>query len=159
VLPPVRGTARESAAAASASPGRSVIAESPRPMSLQRMFEQFQRAPDPTVATESASPTVQRAPVDGGAATTITFDSPVVQREPEGEAAAAAPGANAEPAARGALPAAAAGAAPGGSGGGRGAGGDVDELVNRLYDPLAARLRAELWLDRERAGVLMDLHR
>jgi hypothetical protein len=32
-------------------------------------------------------------------------------------------------------------------------------LVNRLYDPLAARLRAELWLDRERAGVLMNLHR
>ena len=39
------------------------------------------------------------------------------------------------------------------------AAGDVDELVNRLYDPLAARLRAELWLDRERAGVLMDLGR
>lgn len=37
------------------------------------------------------------------------------------------------------------------------AGGNIDELVNRLYDPLAARLRSELWLDRERAGALMDL--
>ena len=36
---------------------------------------------------------------------------------------------------------------------------DGGERYNRLYDPLAARLRAELWLDRERAGVLMDLGR
>jgi hypothetical protein len=36
---------------------------------------------------------------------------------------------------------------------------NVEELVNRIYDPLAARLRAELWMDRERAGVLMNLHR
>ena len=33
---------------------------------------------------------------------------------------------------------------------------DVDELARRLYDPLAARLRAELWLDRERAGLVAD---
>jgi hypothetical protein len=36
---------------------------------------------------------------------------------------------------------------------------DVDNLVNNIYDTLAARLRAELWLDRERAGALMDLGR
>lgn len=30
---------------------------------------------------------------------------------------------------------------------------DVEELARRLYEPLSARLRAELWLDRERAGV------
>lgn len=36
---------------------------------------------------------------------------------------------------------------------------NVDELVSKLYDPLAARLRAELWLDRERAGSLMDMGR
>lgn len=37
--------------------------------------------------------------------------------------------------------------------------GDIDELARRLFDPLVARLRAELWLDRERAGLLTDLHR
>ena len=44
------------------------------------------------------------------------------------------------------LPAAAAGAKP----------ADLDELARRLYEPLSARLRAELWLDRERAGVMSD---
>jgi hypothetical protein len=33
---------------------------------------------------------------------------------------------------------------------------DLDELARRLYEPLTARLRAELWLDRERAGVMTD---
>ena len=41
---------------------------------------------------------------------------------------------------------AAAGAIPGA------AGADLDEMARRLFDPLSARLRAELWLDRERAG-------
>ncbi|MGV9712393.1 hypothetical protein ACWDTI_17225 [Gordonia sp. NPDC003424] len=34
--------------------------------------------------------------------------------------------------------------------------GDLEELARRLYEPLSARLRAELWLDRERAGILTD---
>jgi hypothetical protein len=34
---------------------------------------------------------------------------------------------------------------------------DLDEMARRLYEPLTARLRAELWLDRERAGVPGDL--
>jgi hypothetical protein len=34
---------------------------------------------------------------------------------------------------------------------------DLDELARRLYEPLTARLRAELWLDRERAGVMSDV--
>jgi hypothetical protein len=33
---------------------------------------------------------------------------------------------------------------------------DLDELARRLYEPLSARLKAELWLDRERAGVMSD---
>ena len=33
---------------------------------------------------------------------------------------------------------------------------DLDEMARRLYEPLSARLRAELWLDRERAGVMDD---
>jgi hypothetical protein len=32
------------------------------------------------------------------------------------------------------------------------AGQNLDELARRLYEPLSARLRAELWLDRERTG-------
>ena len=39
------------------------------------------------------------------------------------------------------------------------AGPQVDELVQRLFDPLAARIRAELRLDRERAGLTTDLRR
>jgi hypothetical protein len=33
---------------------------------------------------------------------------------------------------------------------------NLDELARRLYEPLSARLRAELWLDRERAGVMSN---
>jgi hypothetical protein len=32
----------------------------------------------------------------------------------------------------------------------------LDQLAGRLYDPLLSRLRAELWADRERAGLLAD---
>jgi hypothetical protein len=33
---------------------------------------------------------------------------------------------------------------------------DLDELARVLYEPLSARIRAELWLDRERAGLLTE---
>jgi hypothetical protein len=36
------------------------------------------------------------------------------------------------------------------------AGADLDEMARRLFDPLAAKLRAEFWLDRERAGLMTD---
>jgi hypothetical protein len=36
---------------------------------------------------------------------------------------------------------------------------EIDELVRRIYEPIAARLRAELRIDRERAGMLTDLRR
>jgi hypothetical protein len=36
---------------------------------------------------------------------------------------------------------------------------DLDELARRLYEPLSARLRAELWLDRERAGLVTERRR
>jgi hypothetical protein len=29
-------------------------------------------------------------------------------------------------------------------------------MARRLFDPLAAKLRAEFWLDRERAGLMTD---
>ena len=34
---------------------------------------------------------------------------------------------------------------------------DLEEMARRLYEPMAARIRAELWQDRERAGLLTDL--
>jgi hypothetical protein len=38
-------------------------------------------------------------------------------------------------------------------------GAALDELVRRLFDPLSARLKDELRLDRERAGLISDLRR
>jgi hypothetical protein len=35
-------------------------------------------------------------------------------------------------------------------------GQEPEELLNKLYDPLVRRLKAELWLDRERRGALTD---
>jgi hypothetical protein len=39
------------------------------------------------------------------------------------------------------------------------AGPPLDELARQLFDPLVARLKAELRLDRERAGLLTDMRR
>lgn len=36
-------------------------------------------------------------------------------------------------------------------------GQSADELLRKLYDPLLRRLKADLWLDRERRGALTDL--
>ena len=36
---------------------------------------------------------------------------------------------------------------------------ELEELAKRLYEPLSARFRAELWLDRERAGLVTDRRR
>jgi hypothetical protein len=36
-------------------------------------------------------------------------------------------------------------------------GQNADELLRKLYDPLLRRLKADLWLDRERRGALTDL--
>lgn len=36
---------------------------------------------------------------------------------------------------------------------------DLDDLARRLIEPLSARLKTELWLDRERAGIVTDLRR
>jgi hypothetical protein len=61
-----------------------------------------------------------------------------------------------------AAPAAAPSAAPSGPGGPAGPaapmnGAELEEMARRLYEPLSARLRAELWQDRERSGLLTDL--
>lgn len=176
VLPPVRTSSGSHAAPANtAGAPRSILFESPRPVGLQRMFESTTRRADNATPFEPKGSAPKGAPsapfrsadadsndpdaavptfetpgprYDAGT-NTITFSSPTVQREaesappsPEPAPATATPTVSSAPAGPGPAP-----------------GGDVDELVNRLYDPLAARLRAELWLDRERAGVLMDLGR
>jgi hypothetical protein len=129
------------------------IVESPRPMSFQRMFEHVANPPAQTEALPTA-----RAADDRGGATTITFGPPVVQRAPESaDTQPADSSASEAAAAAAAAPAVAAAVAPQNPGGA--APVNIDELVERIYDPLAARLRTELWLDRERAGALLDLQR
>ncbi|OLL18678.1 hypothetical protein BKE56_000815 [Rhodococcus sp. M8] len=36
------------------------------------------------------------------------------------------------------------------------AGMNIDDLANRLYEPIVTRIKTELWLDRERTGLLAD---
>ena len=179
VLPPVRSSSSRTQQPRDDSPiepARSLLFDSPRPVGLQRMFEPtnakrtdsatgFRPAGSGSAGFTSASSSGDSSSSDSDSGVpqfetsgpsydpstnTITFASPTVQREPE----AAPPAPEPAPAAASAPTMTLAPAAPGPA-----PGGDVDELVNRLYDPLAARLRAELWLDRERAGVLMDLGR
>jgi hypothetical protein len=53
--------------------------------------------------------------------------------------------------------AASAPAAPGGGGGGAHSEADMEELARRLYEHIGTRLRAELLVERERAGMVTDL--
>lgn len=149
LLPPVRTETSQPAGGT-----REVFADSSRPMSLQRMFGDFAR---PTTGPDVVPPGAQD---EHATVQTMTSDEPTAQRQVTSEpelipvAQAVSEQTGPEPASSapaGAAPAAAHGAAPSPA--------DVDALVGRLYEPLAARLRAELWLDRERAGALMDLHR
>ena len=182
VLPPLRPSATNAHAGPDSSQGapeRSVLFDSPRPVGLQRMFGDnamrtdsgtgFRPASSGSAGFASAAFSPGESSSDSASGVphfetsgpsydpstnTITFASPTVQREPE-----AAPPPESAPAAAQA-PSTPSGPAPSGpAAAGPAGGGDVEELVNKLYDPLAARLRAELWLDRERAGVLMDLGR
>jgi hypothetical protein len=171
VLPPLRRTPAPGSHGDGTPLGadRVIVAESSRPVGLQRMFEHTVRrsddAPAPSrfdhptwsagdeASSGATSTSVQAAAghhFDAGA-NTITFGQPTIQRAPEEDSPPAnPPPVEAAPATTvSATPAATPAAPP----------MDMDELVNRLYDPLAARLRAELWLDRDRAGALMDLGR
>jgi hypothetical protein len=145
---------------------------------LQRMFAHETERPDTTTDSPRATGMSSHYSSSGFATSpaesepphysrdlttnTITFSSPTVQREAESAPAAdPAPDTTApEPAAAPASAAPAvsiASAVTAAAAGGKEL--DVDNLVSSIYDTLAARLRAELWQDRERAGVLMDLGR
>ena len=82
-------------------------------------------------------------PSDGGATIQRSADTEV---QPAADPPAAAP-------------AAAPSAAPAGPAGPAApmSGAELEEMARRLYEPLSARLRAELWQDRERSGLLTDL--
>jgi hypothetical protein len=176
VLPPI-GSAGDHDSSPGAAPSldSAEVFSSPRPVGLQRMFEagahrgtQPLPAPAANSMTSSAPAQEVRSLTDtpqfttsghdyDATTNTITFASPSmpsIQRateEPAPVTDTAAPVA--------AAPAPTSAPTASGSGTPGAAGTDVDELVNRVYDALAARLRAELWLDRERAGTLMDLGR
>jgi hypothetical protein len=86
-------------------------------------------------ASDTDGPAVQRSTSGAPAATEVQL-APADAPAPSGPA----------PAASGAA------AAPGGAPGAN----DIEEMARRLYEPLSARLRAEFWQDRERAGLLTD---
>jgi hypothetical protein len=114
--------------------------------------------PAPTVGSLTGPPVPVARPETAVGAGAAIREVPVVQREEPGVVAAEEPvpgtgGADATPA-----PSPAAGPASGSPPVPAGPPFfDLDELARRLFDPLSARLRAELRLDRERAGVVTDL--
>ena len=121
-------------------------ADAVRVLPLQRMF-------DPGAAAVAAG----IAHSDGSGS--VFFDRPA-GADPRTPAGAAGPpvqrAAESAPAAESPAPA----PAPAGAGAGAAAGApevNLDDLAQKLFDPLSARLKAELWLDRERAGFVTDL--
>ncbi|MBN3453246.1 hypothetical protein JNN96_04360 [Mycobacterium sp. DSM 3803] len=177
VLPPVR---TDTGAHPLGVEHTAAVGSSPRPVGLQRMFS---AAGSPSTLppaaaqvrhTETGSPYVHAPELAGPAGgfafdepshhydadtNTITFDTAHIQRDTDDTAPAPAAEAAPPPPPESAAAVAAAPAAAAAAGAAAPGGTNVDELLNKLYDPLVARLRAELWLDRERAGMLMDLGR
>jgi hypothetical protein len=88
--------------------------------------------------------------ITGAASDAVTGASDAVSGVTDAGAAAAQSAA--QSAARAIAGAAGAAGAPGAAA----AGADLDEMARRLFEPLSARLRTELWLDRERAGWMTD---
>jgi hypothetical protein len=119
-----------------------------------------QRAPA-TQAGPTVGPTLQFAP-PGAPSSTLPPQPPVTDpASPEqGSPLAAPPGtvqrAGEAPAEEPSSNPAGGGASPPAQQSGKG-GDDIDDLSRRLYDRIRDRLKAELYLDRERAGQLNDL--
>ena len=115
-------------------------------MPLHQMFGDDSRSPvAPSVEQQSS-------PFEGDGLSVQTWPAPTLVQREEGPAPAPEPPAgDAAPPASAPAPA----AAPGGTGKGKPTAAELDELAKRLYEPLSARLRTELWLDRERSGRSM----
>lgn len=169
-LPPAAGTVQRlgvggiAAAAPAAGPVPTTVAVTPgaRPMPPTRIVQRQTQpvgtpphvapanrplAPLPGVSFATMFAAADAAPGDGGSTTVqlaavegtpSAADAPPVAATVTGEPLAALPAPGPPPAAP---PAAA----------------DLDEMARRLFEPLSARLRAELWLDRERAGLMTDI--
>lgn len=111
-------------------------------------------SPTPTSPTSTSSAGVSFAAMFGAGAAEAAADGYTsVQLSPEDAAPAPAdatpvpaPAPAPGPAPAPELTTAPAGAAP----------TDLDEMARRLFEPLSARIRAELWLDRERSGMVSD---
>lgn len=103
------------------------------------------------------APAVARPPAAGSAAAGGLVEGSVVQSvsADEGATSVAIPSAALPAAAPTTAGTAAAAGTPPGNGGALSA-ADVDGLARRLYEPIARRLRAELVVDRDRTGTLMD---
>jgi transglutaminase-like putative cysteine protease len=123
-------------------------AASPWPQSVLPPVQRLVSRSEPTRSWPSPggapTVTVQRA-VEEPAATPAMPESPAEPPVPPVVPAGL-------PGAEGAVTAVAAGAAAGGAL----AAGDLDALAGRLYDKIRYRLKAELRLDRERAGLITD---
>jgi hypothetical protein len=108
------------------------------PVSLQGIFE-LARPESETGPTSSQPAFPQPAPSDPLPTEPVTIEQPADGSVDVQRAASPSP----------ASPAATPGAAASHS--------DLEELARQLYDPLVARLRADLWLDRERAGLITGM--
>ncbi|WP_405059840.1 hypothetical protein OG474_44915 [Kribbella sp. NBC_01505] len=100
------------------------------------------------------SPAVARPPAAGSAAAGGLVEGNVVQSVSANDGAASAP--STPPPASAAAPSTAPAAGTPAATGGALSAADVDGLATRLYEPIARRLRAELVVDRDRTGTLMD---
>jgi hypothetical protein len=109
--------------------------------SLARMLPSPNQPETPVVLARRAEPGPPEAPTRDVArsAAPVETEALFVQRAEEASPAPAAAAAAAPSAAAGESPAA------------------LDELAGRLYDRIRARLRDELLIDRERAGMLTDV--
>lgn len=111
-------------------PGNTVAIDHDRPVSLREMFADVARESDHD-EPEAPPPAAQRQ-AEGPRPVESVSDSGA-PTTPETAPPASTTGPPAEP------------ASP-----------NIDELARRLYEPIVTRIKTELWLDRERAGLLSD---
>ena len=122
-------------------------------MPLQQMFGDDSANPA-APSGEQPSPPFEG---DGVSVQTWPAPTPRAARRTEPGPVPEPPAGDAGPPPAAPAPAAAAAPRSPGSAGSKGkpTAAELDELAKRLYEPLSARLRTELWLDRERSGRSM----
>ena len=122
-------------------------------LELQARAVEQQAARDMPLAPVASVASVQRATaIAESAAAVASAPSFSIQREPEAAPAPATSGSTSAPEAG-----TAATPSPGASPAHADQEQDMDELARKLYDRIRGRLKSELLVDRERAGLLTDL--